>query len=594
MLERRGRLGVARTAVAVVFVITIGIAYLLLSPNKEERVRVSNDDAKASEVGPRLGASGMGTPRSTPEGRSIQVRGTLRMGERAVPHAYLDVVAGNARASVLTDEDGSFAVEIAASSSTLRFVVPGFEVLSGPALDASLDHEGVTVEVRGGASLSGRVLLRGAPVPNASVTIVPGWVVHSDDAGGFRFDPLAGGTYTLRAEHPGLEAEGQTAIGLAAGELRSVDVELDHSGSISGTVVDERGQPVPGVGVSWRCTECIRGFANVVTRPDGSFRVTRLSAGTYMPRLTLGGAPLSPADQTAFPTIVLRDGAMRAPLVTLAVSAATDSIVGKVVGPDGVPEAGIAVVVPPLPGPSHFDSPRGMLRRTVTRPDGSFAFAGLPRGTYRIAAGELGELGEVEAHPGGPEVVLRLAAVTTVRGTLEGFSTNPVRVGIIQDIEGRRTFRPDTVAGTAFMIPGIAPGDAWMIATDGKTLAVERVLIPGTTEVEFTLHPRPVAKVQGTLGAASSLAGVTCLWLLNLPRLGHVGIGDAGRVTVTPEGLFTFNAPTGVPLALSCAGIGPEGVSVKGVLEISALGLGGVSALRLDLAASAAARSPAE
>lgn len=593
--EARARRFWSRILLGVV-VGSLIVAACLLFLRDDGRSEEAKSDAALAPQTPGRGASfspdrtpGAGPP-SAPRGgsnpRTIRVRGQVRTDDNVVPHAYVEAIVDHRRTGTLTDGDGRFDVVIDASTRELTFAVAGFEVVARPRVVANQDRDDLMVEVRGGAAVQGRVLVRETPISGASVSILPGWVVKTDDAGRFRFDPVAAGSYTVRAEHEGREANAAMSVAVAAGETRTIDLELDHGGVIAGTVVDARGVPMAGVLVSWRCTDCVRRFANVLSGADGAYRVTHLGRGTYTPLLKLDGALLTATSPDGFPMIELRDAASHRDQVRLVVSAETADIIGRVIGVDGAPAGGIAVVVPPQPDPASPEGPRAALRRTTTRPDGTFMIRALPRGRYRVAVGEQGELGGANGvEAGGPEVVIRLVAMTTLRGKIEGFAAGSTKVGVVQGIDGRRELRPQPIAGSAFFIPDVAPGEAWIIATDGAGIAVESVQVGSAAELDVTLHPRPTANAAGTVHTSIEARGLVCFWLLNLPGIGRVGVGDSAQVTVAPDGRFAFAAPTGVPLTLSCSAALADGASARGTLEIAALGPAGASALRLDLAA---------
>ena len=115
----------------------------------------------------------------------------------------------------------------------------------------------------GTASLSGTVMTleeNGRPIGRAILTLAgaglrPNLVVIADDAGRFVFSGLPAGHFTLTASKPPFltVSYGQTVAGKGTGvpisvqdgqQLSDVILGLPRGGVISGTVLDERGQPV--------------------------------------------------------------------------------------------------------------------------------------------------------------------------------------------------------------------------------------------------------------------------------------------------------------------------------------------------------------
>lgn len=114
----------------------------------------------------------------------------------------------------------------------------------------------------------------------------------SDAEGGFSFDGVPAGRWTLFAQQDGYSATGATrkAFAVAPGE-RWTDfaIRLTRQGTIAGVVRDEDGEPIPWASVearAWRRGSMEWATRNSgLTQADGSYRV-RVGPGRYVLRAT--------------------------------------------------------------------------------------------------------------------------------------------------------------------------------------------------------------------------------------------------------------------------------------------------------------------
>jgi hypothetical protein len=139
------------------------------------------------------------------------------------------------------------------------------------------------------------------PLPETEVQVAPAGKtelvesVITNANGRFTFDNLFAGTYTLTAARPGyLESHYQqhgrysTAIQMGPG-LQSTDLvfPLAKKASISGTIVDRDGEPVPYANVEALRQSVVDGLRCVTLAgsagagEDGRYRVANLRSGTY-------------------------------------------------------------------------------------------------------------------------------------------------------------------------------------------------------------------------------------------------------------------------------------------------------------------------
>ena len=154
------------------------------------------------------------------------------------------------------------------------------------------------------ASISGTVTGLGSsePIPGVEVALY-GRVLagrrpstYTDDQGRFAFKDLAPGRYTIGASKAGFASvlHGQRRVGapgrawpLAAGEHLEVRLQLPRLSSISGTVLDERGEPLGRAQVQvWQFvwssgSRLLNSVGGAPAGADGHYRIAGLKPGEY-------------------------------------------------------------------------------------------------------------------------------------------------------------------------------------------------------------------------------------------------------------------------------------------------------------------------
>lgn len=172
---------------------------------------------------------------------------------------------------------------------------PAIEVLDA-------DQTGLSWTVKAGEKVVGKVVTsEGAPIAGASISIRTvggdpraqrsGGHAESDDDGSFEIEGVLPGTFTVRAKAEDyLRPEDPPKIEVKPGEVTSVDLTLDDGGSLSGTVVDESGEPVKGASIRARSiTTGRRGGGRAKARDDGTFQIESMRAGRYRVSASVGG-----------------------------------------------------------------------------------------------------------------------------------------------------------------------------------------------------------------------------------------------------------------------------------------------------------------
>ena len=163
-----------------------------------------------------------------------------------------------------------------------------------------------TVDADATASVSGRVVSTdGTPVARAVVhayrPFVSGRQVETDARGRYRIDGLSPGEYTVEARKYGFDTRrygqeraagpGRQVALIDRQALDSIDVTLTRGGAITGTIVDEFGEPMQDLPVSALQLQVVGGRTRELrtsiagsqrTDDRGQYRIYGLKPGTYL------------------------------------------------------------------------------------------------------------------------------------------------------------------------------------------------------------------------------------------------------------------------------------------------------------------------
>ena len=318
-----------------------------------------------------------------------------------------------------------------------------------------------TIRGRVTAADSGRPLRR-AVVRVAAPGVREARTVSTDQNGRWELKDLPAGSYTVSASRTGYVASGYRQARLTAPprpvtvtdrETRErIDIALAPGGVIVGRIVDEFGEPVSDSMVSAQRLEFSGGVRRPVTAGPpsvsndiGEFRIYGLSPGNYFlsaaPRM--GSNPFdTPADrigygQTWYPAatdlgaaqrITVRAGDTVSGVVVTLSPARTARVTGTVLGADGRPARGGAVILTGSASPAFLGT------NGVIRPDGTFTLNTVAPGAYTLRAAVGG--------PGGSPGFS--TAEIVVNGTdIDGLILQPQ---VPATVAGRLVGAPDTLA----------------------------------------------------------------------------------------------------------------------------------------------------
>ncbi|MEO8550600.1 MAG: carboxypeptidase regulatory-like domain-containing protein, partial [Kofleriaceae bacterium] len=359
-------------------------------------------------------------------GRVVDDTGKPIAHARVVASSASEVlmVADSPRDAILTGADGSFSISIL-SAGTWRITASAGDFAPTTTAPIAVDGEharsGIEVRLVADAVVRGTVTdANGAPVAAADVSVlVHGYVpwrtrrqVITDANGTFAIRGLEPRAVDVVASHD-TGASAVVPVDLAANREQEVRLTLDLTAEITGTVVDERGQPLADAHViaepEWagattdRAAWSVRGVQETVTDQRGGFHVVGLPSGSYTVRAARPGAAES--------TLWLSRGVVARPSsapIRIVVPAA-GRVLGKVQFADGKPATAFTIAL-------GNTSPR-----PISTQDGTFAVAA-PAGTYALTVA-------------GPGFVTTGHDVTIVEGTATDVGTLAVNAG--RSISGR-------------------------------------------------------------------------------------------------------------------------------------------------------------
>lgn len=345
--------------------------------------------------------------------------------------------------------------------------------------------------------------------------------------GRFRLGPLPPGAgFELVAEHPEFARASRDVAAIAAGQSRTVDLEMSAGTLTFGTVVDE--SDVPVVGAEIEMTESTKGSNDMMalisrqmglgnaaqtalSEGDGTFRFPNLRPGNYDLAIRADGFAPAKVPAVNVPDIAAPtnadDAAPRAAFeigtITLAPGATLE---GEVRAKGGRRLSEARIVVREATG-------MGMMIGAITgeppEPDavsgsgGSFAVDSLsPDATYRVDIERDGYQGVTLAavKPAGDPLEIELEPASTLAGTVKnelGEDLSGARVTLQQQfgsVQGgmmnfnprRMVKRATTDEDGAFEVEGIGTGTWDLVATSEGYIDLERkgIEVQGGKEID--------------------------------------------------------------------------------------------------------------
>lgn len=387
----------------------------------------------------------------------------------------------------------------------LSLLLPGLQTPPPP--DKSARETGQSQVQK--ASVEGTVVdgLTGKPVKDANLlmmrtsgTGVPG-STRSGEEGRFTFKDLDAGGYILMADHPKYARQtygsrngllGGSILTLSSGQgMRELIFKLQPNAVASGRVLDEDGEPMPGVmiaalkGMYQRGRRQFMPLGSAMTNDLGEYRIANLAAGRYLVSATVmkPPAPAKPASdepEEAYLTTYYPNAPDPAGAAAIEVTPGGDTggldirlmkskavrITGKVTGIARDQKATVKLV-PKDAGMLAMITGRNA---TINQTDGSFEIVGATPGSYTLrvtdptgmkpfGAGLPIEVGDKRIEG----VLLDTSPNGELAGTviLEGDGKTPLKgARLILEPLGGLMMPPNAAVGDdgAFVLKDVSPG----------------------------------------------------------------------------------------------------------------------------------------
>jgi hypothetical protein len=327
--------------------------------------------------------------------------------------------------------------------------------------------------------LTGRVVdaQSGAPIAHARVTVHVNQAAPqatelpllSDQAGAFRVTGLPEGTYQVTCEKAGyLPSEWIPAAAAEVGKSVPLVVKLTAQAVVEGTVVDDKGVPVPNASVQLVRQFLIEGRRHLgaaeggMTDETGEFRMFGLPAGRYYVAVVARIGDPRRARALAYPPIFypnsteleaaqpldLKPGDERQIRMRLPEPLPAREIRGQIAA------SGASINLALTPQPSGQFLYPAIFDMRVDAKTGTFRISGVTAGTYLLTAGAQGGNGWLQAY----------ATVTVGSADVTGIRLEPTDLGI--DGTVRLDGNARTVSASV-VLQGQRPGNAFPDA-DGK------------------------------------------------------------------------------------------------------------------------------
>ena len=476
------------------------------------------EDRERASGGPRIDLQGRLVYSSGAPAQGVQVS----FGEGRAPRASMrpgrQWQTGAEPLRSETDEAGRFAFSVRSGKNGM-LELPGGEVhlaeerfAAGMPVDVPDDPLDLgDIPVLAGVTLSGQVIAGGRGIEGveivtnrvASATTPVGMMMlrpanaTTDDAGRFEVSGVRPGKVAVSTRSPEYVPATQE-IELLEGQPRDVLIELQQGGVVTGTVIDDLGQPVEGARVNASRTREMAGGMQFSGFTGGESAMTDASGRFMLGGVTDESVQLMASKEghaaAEYPDAKPGESGVVLRLARLA------SISGILVDEDDVPIVGSEVSANTISRRGMvFVDYRGGNRDVRTDEEGKFVLSGITPGENRVLAegdDHLDATEEVEVRAGeatsGVRLVARRGASLTVTVLdLQGepvvdaeVTASPQRSNRTTQAGNVRMVREYRSTASDVQVYTGGSGDLGTAKTDDRGIAVLKGLPPGPVEVK--------------------------------------------------------------------------------------------------------------
>ncbi|HEY4175764.1 MAG TPA: sigma-70 family RNA polymerase sigma factor [Kofleriaceae bacterium] len=480
----------------------------------------------------------------SPRGRVV---GTVVANGVPVSGAHVFATSGTAESGeAFSQSDGTFELD-RVPLGHVRVIATNYQVSPPVELDVKQgETHDVRLDVTPMAQIHGRVLHDGAPVAGANILYMgPAQRTALSGAdGSYSLEGLPPGAAQIFAQAPQLKALAYgTDFVFDPGEDATFDFDLDRSGEVTGTVVDEAGAPMAFTGVRFDIDEPGNNDkCETTTDAAGRFDCIMLVGGTYRPSVLPQSGARTPLPGMNANVVVPMNGVLAN--VTLTVRNQRVAIRGTVIDDAGEPLSDVLVEAVNGGGRTTMDFPSTMSSAT-----GRFEIANLAPGTYNLHAhaGDGSEAEVLGVVGGADSTVIKVQRAGALEGTLAGFTATPMITLSTRTADLTMLRRP-TLDGTSYSCVGLAVGHYIVEARAGDEVDTQSLeILPGKT-AHLDLRARPLGPVDGTVidSAHKPLADMRCdAHILANNEIFMAPPAPSQQGTTDATGRFSLRAPIG-------------------------------------------------
>jgi hypothetical protein len=281
-------------------------------------------------------------------------------------------LANNAQTVVTTNSKGVYRVNALQAGLNYSVAVSDANFVSQTrqiALTTGTNTANFSLVSQAGATLTGTVTDAGnvGPISGATVTLTDstGATIASTTTGTdgkYTFTSLQLGSDTITVSDTGFIKQ-STGVTLFVG-TNTDNISLQQAAAMSGVVTDSNNNPITSATVT--VSENGQTFT-ATTGSDGSYTISGLTPGTV--NVTVSASGFTPVTTQ----VTLKNGTNND---SFALGAQQAELSGVVTDPNNTPVNGATINV--------VDSSGFTVASTMTAPDGSYSFNGIPPGTYTI------------------------------------------------------------------------------------------------------------------------------------------------------------------------------------------------------------------